>query len=65
MRRWLNRRGRGKPWLKVYRKSSHPCPRCGSTIEFSRQAGRVTYHCPECQPRRGGPVGRTQHLFLP
>jgi endonuclease-8 len=66
MRRWLNRGGRAKPWLKIYRKSKQPCPRCGAMIAFSRQAGRVTYHCPECQPRKGGrPPGRTQNLFLP
>jgi endonuclease-8 len=65
MRRWLSR-GRTRPWLKIYRKSTHPCPRCGTTIEFSRQSGRVTYHCPDCQPRHGGrPPGRTQNLFLP
>ena len=66
MRRWLNRRGRAKPWLKIYRKSKKPCPRCGTMVEFSRQGGRVTYHCPECQPRKGGrPPGRTPNLFLP
>jgi endonuclease-8 len=65
MRRWLAR-GRARGWLKVYRRSTHPCPRCGTEIEFSRQAGRVTYHCPRCQPRGGaGGAGRTQNLFLP
>lgn len=66
MRRWLARVHGKKDWLKIYRRSGKPCPRCGCAIEFSRQASRVTYHCPRCQPERGGaPPARTQHLFLP
>jgi endonuclease-8 len=42
----------GPMW--VYGKSGRPCPKCGGAIALVRQgdAGRTTYWCPECQPRR-------------
>jgi endonuclease-8 len=50
-RLWLRDMGSEKrnAWLRIYRKSGRPCPRCGARVEFFRQAGRVTYACPACQ----------------
>ena len=36
-------------WIRIYRRSGRPCPRCGAKISFFRQAGRITYACPDCQ----------------
>lgn len=36
-------------FAKVFRKDGQPCPRCGSTIEKIRVAGRGTHICPQCQ----------------
>jgi formamidopyrimidine-DNA glycosylase len=63
-------------FARVFRREGLPCPRCGTTIEKSRVAGRGTHVCPHCQPataspenvapraRRSGdtarPTGRTQ-----
>jgi len=38
-----------KKKFQIYRKAGRPCPRCGTTIEFFKQAGRITYACPQCQ----------------
>jgi formamidopyrimidine-DNA glycosylase len=35
----------------VHTRAGEPCPRCGTTIEKLRAAGRGTYVCPRCQPR--------------
>ena len=35
--------------LQVYGKTSHPCPRCKTTIERITAAGRSTHICPRCQ----------------
>jgi formamidopyrimidine-DNA glycosylase len=35
----------------VHTREGEPCPRCGSTIQKIRAAGRGTYVCPRCQPR--------------
>jgi formamidopyrimidine-DNA glycosylase len=35
----------------VHTREGEPCPRCGSTIQKLRAAGRGTYLCPRCQPR--------------
>jgi endonuclease-8 len=48
--RWLRQKGRRQRWRKVYRRSGRPCPQCETPIEFFRQAGRITYACPTCQP---------------
>jgi formamidopyrimidine-DNA glycosylase len=34
----------------VYGRAGEPCPRCGTTILRSVQAGRSSFHCPCCQP---------------
>jgi len=46
---WMENRGKNADWISIYRKSGRPCPRCDTIIEFSRQAGRITYACPSCQ----------------
>ena len=35
--------------LQIFTHAGEPCPRCGTTIEKSRVAGRGTYTCPACQ----------------
>lgn len=50
-RTWMEKMGKRADWISIYRKSGKPCPRCGALIEFSRQAGRITYACPNCQRR--------------
>lgn len=49
MRRWLDERGREDEWIRIYRKKSKPCPRCGGRVESFRQGGRITYACTVCQ----------------
>ncbi len=49
MKRWLDDRNSASRWMKIYRKSGKPCPRCGAKIESFRQAGRITFACPNCQ----------------
>lgn len=36
-------------FARVFRREGLPCPRCGTTIEKSRVAGRGTHTCPFCQ----------------
>jgi endonuclease-8 len=49
MRKWLRETGKPSTWIRIYRKTGEPCPRCGAAIEFFRQAGRITHACPNCQ----------------
>lgn len=37
-------------FARVFRREKLPCPRCGTTIEKLRVAGRGTHICPHCQP---------------
>jgi formamidopyrimidine-DNA glycosylase len=37
--------------LKVYGQQGRPCPRCGTTIQYLRAAGRGTHICPRCQAK--------------
>jgi len=46
---WMKQMGRQKTWVRIYRRSGKPCPLCGTPIGFFRQAGRITYACPNCQ----------------
>ncbi|NIS62668.1 MAG: hypothetical protein GTO13_18775 [Proteobacteria bacterium] len=46
---WMKNMGKKIDWISIYRKTGRPCPRCGTPIGFSRQAGRITYACPKCQ----------------
>jgi endonuclease-8 len=36
----------------VYGRRAKPCRRCGTLVEKTGQADRVTYWCPSCQPSR-------------
>jgi len=49
MKRWLDERGREDEWIRIYRRKSKPCPRCGGRVESFRQGGRITYACSNCQ----------------
>ena len=43
------KRGSYMDFARVFRREKLPCPRCGTTIEKSRVAGRGTHTCPKCQ----------------
>jgi len=47
--RWSKEMRRKQTWINIYRKSGKPCPDCGTSIQFFRQVGRITYACPKCQ----------------
>jgi endonuclease-8 len=50
MSQWMKEMGRKrKSWRRIYRKSGKPCPVCGTSVQFFRQAGRMTFACPACQ----------------
>jgi formamidopyrimidine-DNA glycosylase len=38
--------------LMVYGREGEPCQRCGKTIKRLVQAGRSTFFCPRCQPKK-------------
>ena len=40
-------------FASVFRREGQPCPRCGTTIEKIRVAGRGTHICPHCQKAPG------------
>lgn len=51
-RNFVNAEGKKGSYLsfaQVFRKQGQPCPRCGTTIEKIRVAGRGTHICPKCQ----------------
>ena len=43
------KKGSYMDFARVFRREKLPCPRCGTTIEKSRVAGRGTHTCPKCQ----------------
>lgn len=43
------KKGRYMSFANVFRREGQPCPRCGTTIEKTRVAGRGTHFCPYCQ----------------
>jgi len=43
------KRGSYMDFARVFRREGLPCPRCGTTIEKLRVAGRGTHICPHCQ----------------
>lgn len=43
------REGRNQEYLRVFRRTGQPCPRCGTPIERTVVSGRGTYFCPKCQ----------------
>lgn len=50
---YINAEGKKGSYLtfaRVFRREGLACPRCGSTIQKSRVAGRGTHSCPQCQP---------------
>jgi formamidopyrimidine-DNA glycosylase len=50
---YVNAEGKKGSYLefaRVFRRQNLPCPRCGTTIEKIRVAGRGTHYCPYCQP---------------
>jgi formamidopyrimidine-DNA glycosylase len=49
---YVNAEGKKGSYLdfaRVFRREKLPCPRCGTTIEKTRVAGRGTHFCPKCQ----------------
>jgi len=49
---YVDAEGKKGSYLKfanVFRLEGQPCPRCGTTIEKIRVAGRGTHICPACQ----------------
>jgi formamidopyrimidine-DNA glycosylase len=48
--------------LAVYDREGKPCRRCGTKIERIVQAGRSTYHCPNCQRAKGKLRARTAKM---
>lgn len=44
------KRGSYMDFARVFRREGQACPRCGTTIEKTRLAGRGTHVCPQCQP---------------
>lgn len=49
---YINAEGKKGSYLEfanVFRRQNLPCPRCGTTIEKIRVAGRGTHICPNCQ----------------
>lgn len=43
------KKGSYMDFARVFRRERLPCPRCGTTIEKSKVAGRGTHVCPYCQ----------------
>ncbi len=43
------KRGSYMDFARVFRREGQPCPRCGTTIEKIKWAGRGTHLCPVCQ----------------
>lgn len=51
-RNYVNAEGKRGSYLdfaRVFRREGLPCPRCGTSIEKLRVAGRGTHVCPHCQ----------------
>ncbi len=43
------KKGEYQKRLRVYKREGGSCTRCGGTIRRTRQGGRSTFHCPDCQ----------------
>lgn len=51
-RNYVNAEGKKGSYMdfaRVFRREGQACPRCGTTIEKIRVAGRGTHYCPYCQ----------------
>ena len=42
-------KGSQQNFFRVYKKANQPCIRCKTIIQTTKQKGRTTYFCPECQ----------------
>jgi formamidopyrimidine-DNA glycosylase len=54
MKQWLDEKWQDddtekEKWIRIYRGSGKPCPRCGGKVESFRQGGRITFACCLCQ----------------
>ncbi len=52
VRNFVDARGRAGTFQhahRVYKRTGHPCPRCGAAIERIVLGGRSTHFCPQCQ----------------
>jgi endonuclease-8 len=47
--KWLDDGEETEAWIRIYRRSGKPCPRCGGKVESFRQGGRITFGCAGCQ----------------
>ena len=48
-RRPSGEKGNFAKFLKVYRRTGEPCPRCGTKIQRLKFGGRSSHFCPRCQ----------------
>ena len=44
----------------IYGHAGEPCSRCGASVRRIVQAGRSTYYCARCQPRRSASRAKTR-----
>jgi endonuclease-8 len=47
--KWLDDDAPKETWIRIYRRSGKPCPRCAGKVESFRQGGRITFACSDCQ----------------
>jgi endonuclease-8 len=47
--KWLDESDKKETWIRIYRRTGRPCPRCGGKVEGFRQGGRITFGCADCQ----------------
>jgi endonuclease-8 len=47
--KWQDEDSEKETWIRIYRRSGKPCPRCGGKVEAFRQGGRITFACRRCQ----------------
>jgi formamidopyrimidine-DNA glycosylase len=59
--RYLHERD-GENHFLVYGRSGEPCVRCRAPVRKIVQAGRSTYYCARCQPRRPRVTSREPSL---
>ena len=44
--------GNQQHFVRVFRRTGHPCDTCGGTIQRTVVGGRASHWCPRCQPAR-------------
>jgi endonuclease-8 len=47
--KWFDDDTEKEAWIRIYRRSGKPCPRCGGKVESFKQGGRITFGCSGCQ----------------